>query len=302
MNFVKGENFMIEIYLWKYLAEFEKFGTLSEAAKNLNLSQSAISRSMQKLEQIIDVKLFERTKNSIDLNDNGKLAAEFARKILTHQAEAIEYIREFDRKNRTISLGSCAPVPMNEIIFILSQNFPDISITSELNNDEYLLKNLQNDLFHLVVLHKIPEDKNLYVEKCGEEKLFLAIPPNHKISKKDGVYLEELNDEKVLLYSKIGFWYDICKEKAPNAKFLIQNDREIFKDLTEAAAFLSFTTSFFLENGYFQKNYVYKPVMNIEADVTYYCVCRISQKKRFQNLFADFKDKDSLYKKISYRF
>ncbi len=82
---------MIETYLLKYLAEFEKSGTLSEAAKNLFVSQSALSRSMQKLEQIIGVSLFERKKNSIALNDNGKLAAEYAKNILQHTAAARLY-------------------------------------------------------------------------------------------------------------------------------------------------------------------------------------------------------------------
>ena len=39
---------MIETYLLEQLLAFAKYGTLSEAAKQLNLSQSALSRSMQK--------------------------------------------------------------------------------------------------------------------------------------------------------------------------------------------------------------------------------------------------------------
>ena len=277
---------MVEFYLLKYLVEVEKCKNLTKAAKNLHLSQSALSRAMQKLEQFIEVELFERKKNSVTLNDNGKFAAEHAKNILSQYQDMIEKIREFDRKNRTISVGACAPIPMNKIIFLLNKNFPDISISSELKNDDYLLHGLQNDFFHLVVLHKIPQDKNFYFAKCGSEKLFLAIPINHKFAKKDGIYLEELNGEKVLLYSKIGFWYNLCKEKAPNAKFLIQTERETFKELVGVSTFLSFTTDFFIENGYLQKNCVYKPVLNVEADVNYYCACKFSQKERFKNLFV----------------
>ncbi len=281
---------LIETYLLKYLVEFEKNKTLSKTANNLFVTQSALSRSMQKLEQIIGVSLFERKKNSIALNDNGKLAAEYAKNILQQHIDYIEKIRDFDRKNRTISVGCCAPVPMNEIIFMLNKIYSDVSISSELNNDEYLLNGLKNDSFHLVILHKIPNDDDLFFEKCGSEKLFLAVPKNHAFTEKDGIYLEELNGEKVLLYSKIGFWYDLCREKAPNAKFLLQNDREIFRDLTDAGAFLSFITSIFLENGYSRKNCLYKPVLNVEADVNYYCVCKFSQKDRFKNLFDSLKN------------
>lgn len=56
---------MVEMYLLKQMTAFAKYKTLSEAAKQLNLSQSALSRSMQRMEQFIGVNLFIRKKNSI---------------------------------------------------------------------------------------------------------------------------------------------------------------------------------------------------------------------------------------------
>ena len=69
---------MIEMYLLEQLAAFAKFGTLSEAANELYVSQPALSRSMKKLERMFDAELFSRSKNKIALNENGKLAAIFA--------------------------------------------------------------------------------------------------------------------------------------------------------------------------------------------------------------------------------
>ena len=62
---------MIDTYLLKYFVEVQNSGTLSDAAVNLHISQSVLSRSMQKIEQVIGVELFLRKKNSIVLNDNG---------------------------------------------------------------------------------------------------------------------------------------------------------------------------------------------------------------------------------------
>lgn len=138
---------MIENYLLKYLVELEKNRTLSEAAQNLFLTQSALSRSMQKLESVIGVELFTRKKNFIALNENGKLLAKYASEILVQIDSAVENVREFARKNRTISIGACAPIPLNEIIFLLTNYFPEVTLTSELHNDDYLLKGLQNDFF-----------------------------------------------------------------------------------------------------------------------------------------------------------
>ena len=291
---------MIEMYLLKQLTAFAKYKTLSEAAKQLNLSQSALSRSMQRMEQFIGVNLFIRKKNSIALNDNGILAARYAEKILSLADEAVEKIHEFDRKSRTIFIGSCAPVPMHEIIFLLTQDFPDVSISSELKDDEYLVNGLKADSLDIVILRKIPADEKFFSLKCGSEKLFLAVPFGHRFEKKDGIFLEELNGEKVLLYSEIGFWYNLCKEKAPDAKFLMQSERDVFKELVEVSPFLSFTTDVIIESGHAQKNCTYKPVLNAEADVIYYCVCKVDKKNRFKNLFAKLPAKNSINQKIAY--
>ena len=52
---------MFELYLLRQLAAFKEYGTLSEAAERLYLSQPALSRNMRKLEEEIGVPLFVRT-------------------------------------------------------------------------------------------------------------------------------------------------------------------------------------------------------------------------------------------------
>ena len=277
---------MIETYLLKYLVELEKNKTLSDAAKNLFVTQSALSRSMRKLENILGVELFARKKNSIALNDNGKLAANLAENILLQIDDFVEKIRDFDKKNHTIFVGSCAPVPLIQFSFLFTQFFQEISLSSQLNNDENLLNGLQNDFFNVVILHKNIDDEKYFSVKIGSEKLFLSVPKNHKFAEKNGIFLEELNGEKILLYSKIGFWYELCEKKAPKAKFLMQNERETFNELVDAAVFLSFTTDIFIKSNRVPKNCKFIPILDFEAEANYFCVCKIGEKNRFKKLFT----------------
>ncbi len=53
---------MLETYSLKYFVELAKFKTLQETSKNLHLTQSTLSRFMQKLENVIGVTLFIRKK------------------------------------------------------------------------------------------------------------------------------------------------------------------------------------------------------------------------------------------------
>ena len=256
---------MIETYLLEQLAAFAKFGTLSEAANKLYVSQPALSRSMRKLEQIFGVELFSRSRNRIALNDNGKLAASFAQKILNKQAEMVNAVREFDKKSRTISVGSCAPVPLEQIRYLLAQEFPNMAISTELNGGKNLLRDFQNDAFQLIILHKKPDGETFWVKKISSEKLFISLPPEHPLANSAGIYLEELNGLSVLLYSKIGFWYDLCVEKAPRVRFLTQNDSAVFEELVNASEIPSFTTDIFIEAGMAPENRVNVPILDAEA-------------------------------------
>ena len=68
---------MIEIHLFEQLVAFASCGTLSAAAEQLHISQPALSRSMQRLEDELGVKLFDRQKSRLTLNENGAAAGDF---------------------------------------------------------------------------------------------------------------------------------------------------------------------------------------------------------------------------------
>lgn len=73
---------MIDIYLLQQLAAFAEYDTLSAAAERLHTSQPAMTRSMHRMEDELGVTLFIRSKNRMELNETGKLAADYARRVL----------------------------------------------------------------------------------------------------------------------------------------------------------------------------------------------------------------------------
>ena len=77
---------MIEINQLKQLVCIARNKTISKASKELLISQPALSRSMQRLEDDLDVELFEHYKNKVILNKNGELAVKHAKKILSSYA------------------------------------------------------------------------------------------------------------------------------------------------------------------------------------------------------------------------
>ena len=115
---------MMELYLLEQLIAFSRQGTLSGAAEKLHISQPALSQSMKKLEESLGVSLFERSKNKIALNENGIMAVQLGEKLLEQSREMEERLRLFDRSRRTLSVGGCAPVPLWDLLPLLSKLYP----------------------------------------------------------------------------------------------------------------------------------------------------------------------------------
>ena len=285
---------MLDINLLYELTVFEKCGTLSKAAEELFISQPALSRSMNRLEKELGVIIFTRSKNKITLNDNGKLAAGYAREIIRYEENAINAVRAFDRKNNTISIGSCAPVPLSELTEAVSNLFKGFTISSKIDDNELLLEGLKSNIYDICIFNQEIKEEGLISFKTCSEKLYLSVDKNHPSAQKEGIYLSELNNQDILLYSEIGFWYELLKEKAPDASFLIQHDNNTFNTLLNTTSFPSFVTNKSI-SVYRRKQYDYKvmiPILDKEATVDYYSVILKENNKKFSNLFEIVKNRE----------
>ena len=75
------------------LRQWNPLRTLSKAAEELHMSQPTLTRAMQKLESEFDVPLFRRSRNRLEFNETGKLAADYAGKILDQTQDMLSLPR-----------------------------------------------------------------------------------------------------------------------------------------------------------------------------------------------------------------
>ena len=206
---------MIEIYLLEQLVAFAKNKTLLRAAEELHISQPALSRSMKKIEEEFGVALFDRENSKISLNDTGKLAAEYAQRVLETDREMLERVVTFDRSKRTLGVGSCAPFPTGELLPYIQEYYIDMAITSEITDDDKLMQGLKNGIYQLAILHEQPEDESLFCQRYIEERIYLSVPKAHPFSKRKGVTFEDMKKLRMLVAKNIGFWMKVCQDNLP---------------------------------------------------------------------------------------
>ena len=262
---------VFDIYQLEQLLAFAEYGTLSGAAERLHVSQPALSRSMQRLETELQVPLFDRQKNKIEFNENGRMAADCARQVMDKCQDMISRLQAFDRSQRTILVGSCAPAPLWEIPPVLSDLYPDRTISSEMRENDMLLQGLRDDVYQLIILPYPVEEPGITCVKYGEEHLYFSLPPAHPLSGSKGLYMRDLNGETMLLRNRLGFWRDVTDQKMPDTRFLEQEDIA-FNELVKSSALPSFTTDVAFHREGNPVNRVNIPILDEEANVTYYCL------------------------------
>lgn len=246
--------------------------TLSKAAEILHISQPALTRSIQKLESELNVTLFDRQKNKITLNKTGELAVSHARRILADVEQMTQSIQAFERSLHTISIGSCAPAPIVELLYYLTEKFATMTFSSETVNPDSLVLGLKNNTYQIIITNSPVKDSEICCREFCREQLFLTIPPAHPLAaKKDGIFADELSGETMLLFKEIGIWESFIKAKMSQTDFIIQDRDDAFNALIRASALPAFATNLTLKRNDRRQNRIIIPFLDDEAKMTFYC-------------------------------
>ena len=296
---------MIETYVLEHLAAVAKYGTFSKVAEELNTSQPAITRSMQKIEEELGVKLFDRTKNKISLNEIGVEAAAYSQRILDLQQSMMLSIRDMDKRSHTISFAAPAPAPITELTPLISQLYMGKTIESQMNSISNMIPMLDREEIDFAIVLEPPQGSRYFSVPFMNENLAVHLPLTHKYSDKmdEGLYLKDLESETFLLYSAVGFWHDIVLTEIPDVKFIVQNEYGTLGTLIDSSTLPSFITNITRFWRPLPKDRVIIPLNDERVHVTFYAVFRIEDRWKYEALietlekfFIEHNDKDGILK------
>ena len=277
---------MIETYLLEQFSAFARCGTLLKASEELHITQPTLSRSMRKLEEKLGVSLFHRENSKLSLNETGKVAAEYAEKVLTANQDMIDHVLAYDRSLRTVSIGSCSPFPINELMPAFQDFLSEKTILTELSDsDERLLTGLKNHQYDLVVLHTLPTDRSFFCQRYMEEQIYISIAKDHPIASLDTVTFEQLRGIRIMVSGNIGFWMEICKRHLEESDLLVQSNNDALTDLIEASTLPFFNSDRMIELGYDAPDRKSIPIRDDDAHATYWVVCRVTDQKKYRSIF-----------------
>jgi LysR family transcriptional activator of nhaA len=171
-------------YFWAVALD----GSLTRTAKRLNLSQSALSVQIRKLEERIGHPLFERRNRQLHLTEAGRLTLDHAITIFATGDELLETLGETGRTRRAIRIGALATLSRNFQIEFLRPILgePDIDVILRSGSPAELLQALQSLKLDVVLTNQAAASDALtpfVSHRVTEQRVSLVGPPNRVTGK-----------------------------------------------------------------------------------------------------------------------
>jgi DNA-binding transcriptional LysR family regulator len=185
-----------------YLAAKKR--NLSVAAAELFITQPAVTKGLQRLQEYYDMKFVNHIGKKLVLTDAGEVLYEIAEKIFELESKAEESIRDFQERKRgrirILSSESFGDYYLPRIIIPFSKAYPLVRITMNILPTEQVIENtatLNNDLGFI----SYPvEHKKLLVKEVLEDQLVIITPPDHPLGRYPTLEPSNLEDQLLIMH------------------------------------------------------------------------------------------------------
>ena len=193
----------MEMQQLRYVVAVARSGNFSRAAEQCHVSQPSLSQQIQKLEDELGGRLFDRMKRTAKLTPAGEAFLPRAKKIL----EEVDAARReaSDTKgllHGIVTLGvlpTIAPYLLPEVMKKFIKKFPGVEIVVQEDTTARLLKlALAYEIDFVLASHPI-HDERLEIQKLFTEELLLALPPGHPLARKKMVNAGNLEKERFIM-------------------------------------------------------------------------------------------------------
>lgn len=264
----------MELDQMRQLDAIARTGTVSAAAREVHLSQPALSRSVKRLEEELGAPLFTRAGRRLELNEAGRAALEWARQLLRDERLMRDAVVAAARRARAVLVGTVAPAPLWRLTGLMMEAFPRETLISETADEEAVVRGVVDQIFDLGIVCTTPSSPLVRSCELMCERLSVTLPPNHPLSSRRSVRFAELAGNSFLILTGIGFWRDLVEDAIPHASFIEQGDRMVFSQLARTTPHCTFVTDApYMENST-PSGRVVVPIEDDAAQVTFHLIAR----------------------------
>ncbi|UVI31945.1 LysR family transcriptional regulator [Paenibacillus spongiae] len=204
-----------------YFVKVAKKEHVTQAAEELHVAQSAVSRQIHQLEEELGAKLFLQKGRNLQLTPVGQLFMKRAEVILTDLERAVMEVHEFlDPEKGEIRLGfphSLGISLIPEVVSEFRKKHPNVKFRFKQGMYPSLIRDVMRGEVDLSFVSPCPEEhEHVTGQTILTEELYAILPPNHPLAGEESIELAQLKDETFVLFSE-GYSlrpivWDACKK------------------------------------------------------------------------------------------
>lgn len=195
---------MLERIHLAIVQEVERHGSLTAAAAVLHVTQSALSHSMKKLEQLLGTDIWLREGRSLRLTQAGQYLLAVADRVLPQLALAEERLRQFARGERgVLRIGmECHPCYqwLLKVVSPYLAAWPDVDVDVKQKFQFGGIGALFGYEIDLLVTPDPLYKPGLIFEPVFDYEQVLAVAVGHKLAKEDYIKPRQLTNEVLVAY------------------------------------------------------------------------------------------------------
>ena len=187
----------------KYIVAVARERHFGRAAEACHVSQPTLSVAVKKLEEELDVKLFERGANEVSTTPLGEQIVRQAQQVI-EQAAAIREIAKTgkDPVSGPLRLGviyTVGPYLLPDLVRQAIERVPQMPLVLQENFTARLLDMLRTGELDCAILAEPFPDTGLAVAPLYDEPFLAAVPRTHPMASRESITAEELKNETMLL-------------------------------------------------------------------------------------------------------
>ncbi len=181
-----------EIRFLRSALALEEHRNFARAARSLHISQPSLSRSIQSLEQLAGVQIFERGAGRVEVTDAGEIFLKCAQEVMAHSSDLgreMELLRGLAKGELQVGAGTYVGVKyVDRAIARIVREHPEVRLRVANDNWANLLPLLRRRDLDLAVIdvRAAAADQELHVTRLTRRQGYLAVRPGHPLLSQTG--------------------------------------------------------------------------------------------------------------------
>jgi len=193
----------MEMHQLRYAVAVARTGNFSRAAEQCHVAQPSLSQQIQKLEEELGERLFDRLKREVKLTPAGEVFLRRAVRILEEVDAAKREAKDAtDLLRGTITIGvlpTIAPYLLPDAIAAFVRQYPGVEIVVQEDTTAGLVKLALAYEVDFALASRPIKDERLEVRELFTEELLLALPPEHPLSRRRTIKVSDLDGERLVV-------------------------------------------------------------------------------------------------------